>query len=90
LSSPFWERAWAFLARGFSAGVFAAARNAMRCSGFAGVVIAASSIAVWIAASQHVSNSTVLPTAGISGLRKDARTTAPGNRTIVAVTYECA
>lgn len=51
---------------------FAVEMDAMQCSGFAGIVIAASVIAARVAAPKHASNSTASPTAGISEVRKAA------------------
>ena len=68
--APSPRRRWPFLARGFSNREFVAAMVAIRCFGFAAVVIGGSAIAARVAAAQHVSNSTVPPTAAISRARK--------------------
>ena len=73
------------LAIRFSGSAFAAAGDAMRCSGSAGIVIGASVIAASVAVPKPVSNSTAAPTAGINKARKVAWTIVTANGSIAAV-----
>ena len=71
----------------FSGSVFAAARDARRCSGFVRIAIAASAIAARLAARKLGVSNTVLPTAAISVVWRADSITATGNVRTGNVTY---
>ncbi len=63
----------------FSGSEFVAARDARRCSGFVRTAIGGSAIAARLAGRKPGAGSAVLPTAGISGVRKAGSIIGTGN-----------